>query len=93
MSDRKLKSTNLRLGYLIGSCVAFFIVGCNPVISIAGAQFPVWILCLFAGILVSLCLRPVFVATGIDKWMTPRPATYSCLALAFAFLCWLVLWQ
>jgi hypothetical protein len=40
-----------------------------------------------------LCLRPVFVATGIDEWMTPRPLTYSCLALAFAFFCWLVLWQ
>jgi hypothetical protein len=93
MSDRKLESTNLRLDYVIGSLPAFFIVGCNPVISIAGAEFPVWTLCLFGGILVSLFLRPVFVATGIDEWMTPRLVTYSCLALAFAFLCWLVLWQ
>jgi YtcA family len=93
MSDRKLESTNLRLDYVIGSLPAFFIVGCNPVISIAGAEFPIWTLCLFGGILVSLSLRPVFVATGIDEWMTPRLVTYSCLALAFGFLCWLVLWQ
>jgi hypothetical protein len=93
MSDRKLKSTNLRPDYVIKFFPAFFIVGCNPVISIAGAEFPIWTLCLFSGILVSLSLRPVFVATGIDEWMTPRLVTYSCLALAFAFLCWLVLWQ
>jgi hypothetical protein len=32
-------------------------------------------------------------ATGIDEWMTPRPVTYSCLVLVFAFLCWLVVWR
>jgi hypothetical protein len=83
----------LRLSRLIRFCPAFFIFGCNPVISVAGAEFPVWILCLFTGILVSLSLRPVFVAIGIDDWMTPRPVTYSCLALASAFLCWLVVWR
>jgi YtcA family len=83
----------LRLGYVIGSCPAFLVVGCNPVISIAGAEFPIWILCLFAGILVSLSLRPVLMATGIDEWMTPRPVTYSCLVLVLAFLCWLVVWR
>ena len=62
-------------------------------VSVAGAEFPVWILCLFAGIMVSLSLRPVLVAIGIDEWMTPRLVTYPCLALAFAFLCWLVVWR
>ena len=70
-----------------------FLSGCNPVISAAGANFPVWMLCLFAGILGALCLRPVFVAIGIDEWMTPRSLIYSCLALTIAFACWLVLWR
>lgn len=71
----------------------FFMAGCDPVISVAGANFPVWMLCLFAGIAVSLCLRPVFVATGIDQWMAPRLLVYSCLALTIAFVCWLLLWR
>lgn len=83
----------MRFGHLPRSWPAFFISGCNPVISVAGANFPVWLLCLFAGILVTLSLRPVFVATGVDEWMTPRPLIYSCLALAIAFLCWLVIWR
>jgi len=63
------------------------------VVSVAGANFPVWQLCLLAGILAALILRPAFVALGIDEWMTPRPLVYSCLALTIAFICWLVLWR
>jgi hypothetical protein len=51
------------------------------------------VLCLLIGIAAALCLRPVFVAVGIDQWMTPRPVTYSSLALIVAFLCWLVIWR
>ncbi len=83
----------MRFAHLIRYSPAFFILGCNPVVSVAGAEFPVWILRLFAGILVSLSLRPVLVAIGIDGWMTPRLVTYFCLALASAFLCWLVVWR
>ena len=84
---------SLRSVHLTRAVSAFFVSGCNPVISVAGANFPVWILCLFVGILVSLSLKPVFVATGIDEWMSPRLLIYSCLALTFAFGCWLVVWR
>ena len=94
MDRRERKVTSLRFRDLvIAACSVFFIVACNPVISVAGAQFPLWILCLFAGILAALSLRPVFVATGIDEWMTPRLLTYVCLALVSGFLCWLVVWR
>ncbi|MGO9057574.1 MAG: YtcA family lipoprotein [Candidatus Binataceae bacterium] len=71
----------------------FLIAGCDPVISVAGANFPVWQICLIAGILLALCLRLVFVATGVDQWMAPRALVYSCLALTIAFVCWLLLWR
>ena len=63
---------------------------CSPVISVAGANFPVWILCLLVGAAIALSLRPLFVAIGIDQWMGPRALVYSCLALVVAFLCWLL---
>ena len=67
--------------------------GCEPVISVAGAQFPVWQLCLIMGIFVALSLRPLLIYAGIDEWMTPRPLTYLSLALVVAFLCWLLIWR
>ena len=66
---------------------------CSPVISIAGANFPVWIWCFLAGVIVALSLRPLMVAIGIDEWMEPRTVVYSCLALVVAFLCWLLVWR
>ncbi len=81
--------SDLSIYWIFGLLLA----GCDPVISVAGANFPVWLMCLIAGILAALCLRPIFVATGIDQAMTPRPLVYSCLALTIAFLCWLLLWR
>lgn len=63
---------------------------CSPVISVAGADFPLWVLCLLVGAAIALSLRPLFVASGIDQWMVPRVLVYSCLALVVAFLCWLL---
>lgn len=68
-------------------------VGCDPVISLAGAEFPVWIFCLITGILASIALRPLLITAGIDEWMTPRPVTYASLALVVAFVCWLLIWR
>ena len=62
-------------------------------ISVAGANFPVWMFCLLAGVLVSLALRPLFIAIGIDDSMTPRALIYSCLAAVIAFLCWILIWK
>jgi hypothetical protein len=83
----------LRAGLSIYWISVLLLAGCDPVISVAGANFPVWLMCLIAGILTALCLRPVFVTTGIDQSMTPRPLVYSCLALTIAFVCWLLLWR
>ena len=69
---------------------AFVLAGCSPVISVAGATFPIWIFCLLVGAAIALSLRPLFVAIGIDEWMTPRTLVYSSLALVAAFLCWLL---
>ena len=70
------------------------LAGCSPVISpvvsVAGANFPVWILCLLVGATLALSLLPLFVAIGLDQWMAPRILVYSCLALVVALLCWLL---
>jgi nitrate reductase NapE component len=79
-------------GHPIWTVFAFLVAGCDPVISIAGATFPVWMLCLFAGLLAALAIRPLFFLSGVDDWLAPRPFVYSCLALIVAFLCWLTIW-
>lgn len=76
----------------ISAASAFLVTGCDPVVGIAGATFPIWLLCMAVGILSALCLRAVFAAIGIDQWLAPRLLVYSSLALTIAFLCWLASW-
>jgi hypothetical protein len=90
--SRNHNKEEFRIGILLGTIPAFLATGCDPVIGIAGATFPLWQLCLIVGILASLSLRPLFVAVGVDEWMTPRPLVYSSLALVVAFVCWLTVW-
>jgi hypothetical protein len=79
-----------RIELSVGLAGPFVLAGCNPVISVAGANVPVWTLCLLVGVAIALSLRPLFVAIGLDQWMAPRTIVYSCLALVMAFLCWLL---
>ena len=79
----------MALIFFLGSAAS----GCNPVISIAGANFPVWILCLAVGILVVLSLKPLFVAIGLDEGMVLKPLVYPSLALVVAFLIWVLIWK
>jgi YtcA family len=83
-----------RIELSVGLLGPSVLAGCNPVISpvvsVAGANFPVWTLCLLVGATSALSLRPLFVAIGLDQWMAPRSLVYSCFALVVAFLCWLV---
>jgi hypothetical protein len=71
----------------------FAAAGCGPVVSVAGANFPAWILCLLAGISVSLIAHSLFVGIGIDEWIAPKVIVYSCLVLVVAFLFWLLAWR
>jgi hypothetical protein len=76
-----------------GLACPFVAAGCSSVVSLAGANFPVWILCFLAGIAVALASRRLFVAVGVDEWIAPRVIVYFCLALVVASLCWLTTWR
>ena len=66
------------------------IAGCDPVVSIAGANFPDWLLCAGAGAaLASLC-HPLLMAAGLERDMRPLPLFYGGLIAMFALIGWLV---
>ncbi len=86
-------NSGLRIAPSVGLAGPPALAGCSPVISVAGANFPVWILCVLVGAAIAPSLRPLLVAIGLDQWMAPRILVYSCLALVIAFLCWLLVWR
>lgn len=63
--------------------------GCDPTINVYGALFPAWVLCLIAGAVAVLVLRPVFARTGLERNMAPLLIVYPALGILIACLLWL----
>ena len=72
--------------------VAVCLAGCAaaPAHDILGSYFPSWMICALLGLVLALIVRQILVATKIDE-AVPAPAlVYLVMAVAFAFLLWLV---
>jgi hypothetical protein len=65
------------------------LAACDPVVNIAGANFPAWLLCAIVGAILATTLRPVFTATGIEPHLGPLLLIYPCLAVLLACLVYL----
>jgi len=70
--------------------------GCEqrvPSINLLGAFFPAWMLCILAGIALTILARQFLTATGLDPWIGPRVLIYPALALVFMLVTWIVFFQ
>jgi hypothetical protein len=57
------------------------LASCDPVVNIAGANFPAWLLCAIVGAVAAAAFRPVFAASGLEPHLGPLLLIYPCLAL------------
>jgi YtcA family len=63
---------------------------CDPVVNIAGANFPAWLFCAIVGAVLAAILRPLFVATGIEPYVGPLLLIYPCLAVLLGCVVYLI---
>ena len=64
--------------------------GCDPVVNIAGANFPAWLLCAIIGGLGIAAVRPVILLSGLEPYLWWRPGFYSSLGIMIACLVWII---
>ena len=69
---------------------ASMLSGCDPVINIAGANFPSWLFCAICGAILAVVIRPVFVVTRVEQYLWPLPIVYLSLAVLMGCVVWLV---
>ncbi|MGH7915626.1 MAG: YtcA family lipoprotein [Candidatus Binataceae bacterium] len=69
---------------------ALLFAGCDPVVDIAGADFPAWLICVIAGVALAAALRTLFVAIRIEPHLGPLTVVYPCLAVLLSCAVWLV---
>jgi hypothetical protein len=68
------------------------VAGCRraPTFNILGSFFPSWLICLFAGIAVSVIANRIFARFDLEKEILWPIVVYPCLALLFASVFWLI---
>ncbi|HLZ65554.1 MAG TPA: YtcA family lipoprotein [Aliidongia sp.] len=68
------------------------VAGCSPAPSqsILGSYFPSWMLCALAGIGLTIVVRQLLGALGLDKALPAPLLVYLAFATAFAFATWLL---
>lgn len=62
----------------------------SPSISVFGSFFPVWILCVVAGVILTAIFRAVFIRSGIDEYLPVPALVYLCLSVSSSIGFWLV---
>lgn len=74
----------------IVALIAVGMAGCDPVINVAGANFPAWLLCLLVGAGLAAICRPLLVLSRLDPYLGPAALIYSSLAVMFALIVWII---
>jgi hypothetical protein len=81
-----------RWSILSAALLTIEIAGCRraPTFNILGSFFPAWLVCLFAGIILSVVANRIFARFAIEKEILWPIVVYPCLALLFASILWLI---
>jgi hypothetical protein len=67
--------------------------GCDPVMNVFGSFFPAWVICTIVGIALTLALRVLLAAVGLEIHLGPLAVIYPSLALLLTMLAWLVFYR
>ena len=75
----------------VALCVApVLLAGCDPIINIAGANFPAWLFCSICGAVLAITIRPIFAVTRIENYLWPLPIVYLSLAVLMGCVVYLI---
>jgi YtcA-like protein len=70
------------------STLAF--TACDPIISIAGANFPSWLLCMLVGAVLAALVRPLLLLSRLEPNVGPLTVFYPSLIAMLAMIVWVI---
>ena len=83
-----VKSTASVRSALLLASLPFY--GCDPVVAIAGAEFPDWLVCVVVGSLVSAACHPLLKLIGLERHLRPLAFFYGSLVVMFSLVTWVI---
>ncbi len=64
--------------------------GCDPVVDFYGSYFPAWVVCMAAGIFLTVLFRWLFAAIGLERQLGSLVIIYPALAFLLSAGVWLL---
>jgi len=75
----------------LGACLSIVtLTACDPIITIAGANFPSWLLCMMVGAILAAIVRPLLVLARLEQYLGPLTIFYPSLIAMFAMIVWVI---
>jgi hypothetical protein len=82
---------------LLLSATVLASAGCHhahsPTVDVLGSYFPAWLICIVAGLLLTIATRQIFILLKLAGHLRPAPLVYLCLMLCFTLAVWLFFFQ
>jgi hypothetical protein len=66
---------------------------CAPLVDVAGAFFPAWLLCILIGIASTVVLRALLARSRLEASLGPLLVVYPSLATGISLALWLVVYR
>lgn len=69
--------------------------GCadSPFINVLGAYFPGWLVCITAGVLLTIVFHLMMERSNHGRWFGPPAVVYPALVTLLALVVWLIFFQ
>lgn len=64
--------------------------GCDPIINVAGANFPAWLLCAIIGALSVALLRLILLQAGVENYLWWAFGVYTSAGVLIAAVVWIM---
>jgi YtcA family len=84
-SSRESRALRLSACLLIVTLTA-----CDPIVTIAGANFPSWLLCMIVGAILAAIVRLLLVRTLLEPYLGPLTIFYPSLIAMLAMILWVI---
>lgn len=80
----------VRIARIVAVLPALTLAGCDPIVTIAGANFPSWLLCMVVGATIAALVRPLLALSRLEPYLGPLTIFYPGLIAMFAMIVWII---
>jgi len=79
--------------YLTAGASVFCATGCSPTLSVGGAYYPAWLVCIASGVIGAMIGRAILIKAGWDSSLKPRALVYPALAGLVSLIVWFLFFR